>query len=320
MPVVQRADPGRSLSAVPRRFGRLLSSAVRGVQRRVADAGWSVVQTPVAAGLAWYIAHTLLGHHQPFFAPTAAAVSLSKARVLMAEVDLCPVVVAFLDQVDEPEGVVRGGDRAAVLGLNRDVVAEPITAESFAGHTRAEPERRAHEDPVECRGRGREILNDERRPGADLVVELRGDAAEIGDEAIRPGRGAQRGVAADDEQGYACGIGQTRDRAVDVAEGAGQRAARGKCANYDVRALNGCRERCFVGGVALDIGHVRDWRAGEGSAQCGDLVAASSGLRDDGRTGIAGAADDGNARHEVASLRDGWRRTTRYDYRMSAAL
>jgi uncharacterized membrane protein YgaE (UPF0421/DUF939 family) len=43
------------------------------------------VQTPVAAGLAWYIAHTLLGHHQPFFAPTAAAVSLSKARVLRGQ-------------------------------------------------------------------------------------------------------------------------------------------------------------------------------------------------------------------------------------------
>ena len=212
---------------------------------------------------------------------------------------MCPVVVAFLDQVDEPEGVVRGGDRAAVLGLNRDVVAEPITAESFAGHTCAEPERRAHKDPVECRGRGREVLDDERRPGADLVVEFCGDVAEVGDEPIRPERRAQRRVAADDEQGYACGIGQTRDGAVDVAEGAAQRAAWGECAHYDVRALNGCRERCFVGGVALDIGHVRDWRVGERAAQCGDLVTPSSGLRDDGRTGIAGAADDGNARHEV---------------------
>jgi hypothetical protein len=52
----------------------------------------------------------------------------------VAKVDLCPVVVAFFDQVDEPEGVVRGGDRAAVLRLNRDV-AEPVTAESFAGRT-----------------------------------------------------------------------------------------------------------------------------------------------------------------------------------------
>jgi uncharacterized membrane protein YgaE (UPF0421/DUF939 family) len=51
----------------------------------VARAGWNVVQTPVAAGLAWYIAHTLLGHHQPFFAPTAAAVSLSKNRALRTQ-------------------------------------------------------------------------------------------------------------------------------------------------------------------------------------------------------------------------------------------
>jgi uncharacterized membrane protein YgaE (UPF0421/DUF939 family) len=43
------------------------------------------VQVPVAAGVAWYIAHTLLGHHQPFFAPTAATVSLSKNRVLRTE-------------------------------------------------------------------------------------------------------------------------------------------------------------------------------------------------------------------------------------------
>jgi uncharacterized membrane protein YgaE (UPF0421/DUF939 family) len=39
----------------------------------------------VAAGLAWYIAHTLLGHSQPFFAPTAAALSLSKNRVLRGQ-------------------------------------------------------------------------------------------------------------------------------------------------------------------------------------------------------------------------------------------
>jgi hypothetical protein len=33
------------------------SPAIRGAGRRVAGAGWNVVQTPVAAGLAWYIAH-----------------------------------------------------------------------------------------------------------------------------------------------------------------------------------------------------------------------------------------------------------------------
>jgi uncharacterized membrane protein YgaE (UPF0421/DUF939 family) len=58
---------------------------LRGARRRLAAAGWTVVQTPLAAGLAWYIAHTLLGHHQPFFAPIAAALSLSANRVLRGQ-------------------------------------------------------------------------------------------------------------------------------------------------------------------------------------------------------------------------------------------
>jgi hypothetical protein len=65
--------------------GGSLAAALRGARQRVTEAGWSVVLTPVAAGLAWYIAHTLLGHHQPFFAPTAAAVSPSKNRVLRGQ-------------------------------------------------------------------------------------------------------------------------------------------------------------------------------------------------------------------------------------------
>ena len=43
-----------------------------------------LVQTSVAAGLSWYIAHDLLSHPQPFFAPIAAAVSLSISNVLRA--------------------------------------------------------------------------------------------------------------------------------------------------------------------------------------------------------------------------------------------
>ena len=136
-------------------------------------------------------------------------------------------------------------------------------------------------------------------PGADLVVQLRGDVAEIADEALRPGRGAERGGAANDEQPYACGIGQACQGAVEVAPGAGQRAAWGECAHHDVGTLDRRRQRRFVGGVALEIGHVRDGRVGERAAQRGDLVTAGSGLRDDCRTGIAGAADDGNARHEA---------------------
>ncbi len=37
---------------------------------------WATLQTAGAAGAAWYVAHDLLGHAQPFFAPIAAAVSL----------------------------------------------------------------------------------------------------------------------------------------------------------------------------------------------------------------------------------------------------
>ena len=43
-----------------------------------------VVQTACAAGIAWYVAHDLLGHAQPFFAPIAAAVSLSTSHVQRA--------------------------------------------------------------------------------------------------------------------------------------------------------------------------------------------------------------------------------------------
>jgi uncharacterized membrane protein YgaE (UPF0421/DUF939 family) len=44
---------------------------------RLREAWWPVVQAAVAAGLAWYLTHDALGHPQPFFAPIAAAISLS---------------------------------------------------------------------------------------------------------------------------------------------------------------------------------------------------------------------------------------------------
>jgi uncharacterized membrane protein YgaE (UPF0421/DUF939 family) len=43
---------------------------------RLRAARWAILQTAGAAGAAWYVAHDLLGHAQPFFAPIAAAVSL----------------------------------------------------------------------------------------------------------------------------------------------------------------------------------------------------------------------------------------------------
>jgi uncharacterized membrane protein YgaE (UPF0421/DUF939 family) len=46
---------------------------------------WPVTQTSIAAGVAWYLTHNVLGHAQPFFAPIAAAVSLSASNVLRSQ-------------------------------------------------------------------------------------------------------------------------------------------------------------------------------------------------------------------------------------------
>src|ERR1700746_1401865 len=46
---------------------------------------FNLLQTSVAAGLAWFLAPDVLGHPQPFFAPIAAAVSLSISNVLRAQ-------------------------------------------------------------------------------------------------------------------------------------------------------------------------------------------------------------------------------------------
>ncbi|MFB9689516.1 FUSC family protein [Amycolatopsis plumensis] len=61
---------------------RATAAAVAGRFRR---ARWSVAQTAVAVGASWFIAHDLLGHPQPFFAPIAAAVSLSASDVLRGQ-------------------------------------------------------------------------------------------------------------------------------------------------------------------------------------------------------------------------------------------
>lgn len=63
----------REALARPVRRGRL-SLADR--RERLRARGWQVAQCAVAAGLAWWVAHDLFGHPQPFFAPVAAVVSL----------------------------------------------------------------------------------------------------------------------------------------------------------------------------------------------------------------------------------------------------
>jgi len=48
---------------------------------RVREARVPVAEAAAAAGIAWFIAHDLLGHPQPFFAPIAATVSMSTSPV-----------------------------------------------------------------------------------------------------------------------------------------------------------------------------------------------------------------------------------------------
>ena len=43
---------------------------------RVRSKGWHLVQCALAAGAAWAIAHDLLGHAAPFFAPIVAVICL----------------------------------------------------------------------------------------------------------------------------------------------------------------------------------------------------------------------------------------------------
>ncbi|OBJ50151.1 FUSC family protein [Mycobacterium asiaticum] len=53
--------------------------------RRLRSVLFPITQTATASGLAWYLAHDVVGHRQPFFAPVAAAVCLSASDVLRTQ-------------------------------------------------------------------------------------------------------------------------------------------------------------------------------------------------------------------------------------------
>lgn len=63
----------------------MVLAAARAGSKRLRAVWFNLVQTAVAAGVSWYLTHDLLGHPQPFFAPIAAAVSLSTSNVLRAQ-------------------------------------------------------------------------------------------------------------------------------------------------------------------------------------------------------------------------------------------
>lgn len=53
---------------------------------------WAILQTALAAGVAWYLTQDVLGHAAPFFAPIAAAVCMWATNVVRAELAIEMVV------------------------------------------------------------------------------------------------------------------------------------------------------------------------------------------------------------------------------------
>jgi uncharacterized membrane protein YgaE (UPF0421/DUF939 family) len=79
------STPGKEIGAVPAGPAAWLARGRPVDGARLRRALWPVAQTAVAAGLAYFIAHTLVGHVQPFFAPIATTVSMSTTTDLRAQ-------------------------------------------------------------------------------------------------------------------------------------------------------------------------------------------------------------------------------------------
>lgn len=77
--------------------------------RRLRRTLWPIAQTTVAAGLAWYLAHDVLDHREPFFAPIAAAVCLWMTNRVRAELAVEMIIGVAL-------GIAAGTVVLAVFG------------------------------------------------------------------------------------------------------------------------------------------------------------------------------------------------------------
>jgi uncharacterized membrane protein YgaE (UPF0421/DUF939 family) len=79
-----------------------------------------IAQTSVAAGLAWYFTHDVLGHRQPFFAPIAAVVCLSATNVLRGQRAVQMIIGGVL-------GIGLGAGSQALLGAGPIAVAGAVS-------------------------------------------------------------------------------------------------------------------------------------------------------------------------------------------------
>jgi uncharacterized membrane protein YgaE (UPF0421/DUF939 family) len=86
---------------------------------RLRAALWPIIQTSVAAGLAWYLTNDVLHHRQPFFAPISAVVCMSASNVLRARRAAQMMTGVAL-------GIVLGGWVQAVLGTEPAAIAVAV--------------------------------------------------------------------------------------------------------------------------------------------------------------------------------------------------
>ena len=96
--------------------GRVQRVLYRASAQARAAAG-SIVLAAVAAAVAWFVAHTLLGHQQPFFAPIAAAITLSTTPVNRS-LRILQLIAGVLLGIGVGEGLSAVlGTSAVALGL-----------------------------------------------------------------------------------------------------------------------------------------------------------------------------------------------------------
>jgi uncharacterized membrane protein YgaE (UPF0421/DUF939 family) len=91
----------------------------RAATRRLRSAVGPIAQTSIAAGLAWYFTHDMLGHRQPFFAPIAAVVCLSATNVLRGQRAVQMIIGGVL-------GIGLGAGAQTLLGTGPVAVAGAV--------------------------------------------------------------------------------------------------------------------------------------------------------------------------------------------------
>jgi uncharacterized membrane protein YgaE (UPF0421/DUF939 family) len=93
-----------------------LRREARRARARVRRALWPATQASVAAGLSWYVAHNLLGHPQPFFAPVAALIAVGTVNVQRGQRSLQMAAGVLL-------GIGVGEPFASLLGVEAYTIA-----------------------------------------------------------------------------------------------------------------------------------------------------------------------------------------------------